>query len=247
MAALHLGHVLGRSCGDDLAAAVTGAGVATDAIVLEVTEGDLADHLDEAVTSLSGLRAQGFRTAIDDFGTGHSSLARLQELPVDVLKLDQAFLRGAHADPYRILSPIIELAHRLEFSCVAEGVETAEHLRLLGELGCDRAQGYLFSRPVPLDDALERAGLTAPYEPGNLLGIADDPDVKLDKSLHQTWIAVDEDGVEAAAATIVLVVPASRPIEEPIPVVADRPFFLRIVDARSAAMLFVGQVTNPAA
>ncbi len=138
----------------DLMAAVEGAGTEPAALVLEVTEGDLADHLDEAVVSLSHARELGFRTAIDDFGTGHSSLARLQELPVDVLKLDQAFLRGAHADPYRILSPIIELAHRLEFSCVAEGVETADHLILLGELGCDRAQGYLFSRPLPLAEAL---------------------------------------------------------------------------------------------
>ncbi len=143
---------------DDLIAAVTAAAAGPDALVLEVTEGDLADHLDEAVRSLSRARDLGFRTAIDDFGTGHSSLARLQELPIDVLKLDQAFLRGAHADPHRILSPIIELAHRLEFTCVAEGVETSDHLLLLRELGCDRAQGYLVSRPVPLDHALASIG-----------------------------------------------------------------------------------------
>ncbi len=98
---------------------------------------------------------------------------------------------------------------------------------------------------VALKDVLFDVGLTAPFAPGNLLGIADDPQTVLDNALHQSWISVDESGIEAAAATVLLVVATSAPIDAPVDVVLDRPFLFRIVDDQSGATLFVGQVTDP--
>jgi serpin B len=98
---------------------------------------------------------------------------------------------------------------------------------------------------VALKDVLLDVGLTAPFEAGNLLGIADDPRTVLDNALHQTWLSVDESGIEAAAATVLLMVAVSEPIEQPVEVVLDRPFLFRIVDGPSTATLFVGRVMDP--
>lgn len=98
---------------------------------------------------------------------------------------------------------------------------------------------------VALKDVLIDVGLTAPFTPGNLLGIADDPQTVLDNALHQSWISVDESGIEAAAATVLLVMATSAPIDAPVDVVLDRPFLFRIVDDQSGATLFVGQVMDP--
>jgi serpin B len=100
---------------------------------------------------------------------------------------------------------------------------------------------------VPLGDVLKGIGLTAPFEEGNLLGIANDPFTKLDAALHQTWLSVDETGIEAAAATVLLVVATSAPSEQPVPVVLDRPFLFRVVDTASGATLFEGRIMNPTA
>ena len=99
-------------------------------------------------------QADGVRVAIDDFGTGYSSLGYLKRLPVDALKIDRSFVRdSASRDEDRaIISGIIGLAQALRLRVVAEGVEEEGHLRLLRELGCDEAQGYFFSRPLPPDE-----------------------------------------------------------------------------------------------
>jgi diguanylate cyclase len=89
--------------------------------------------------------------AVDDFGTGYSSLAYLKRFPIDILKIDRSFVSGAgdtHEDS-AILSAIIKLAHSLGMNVVAEGIETKEQLAALRLLGCQRGQGYFFSRPVP--------------------------------------------------------------------------------------------------
>jgi serpin B len=96
-----------------------------------------------------------------------------------------------------------------------------------------------------LTPALKSLGLTAPYVMGGLLGIADDDRLIIDQVIHQTDVAMDEKGTEAAAATVVLVYPASAPATPPVPVVLDRPFIYRIVDDQSGATLFIGQVLNP--
>ncbi|MDJ0770902.1 MAG: serpin family protein [Ilumatobacter sp.] len=100
---------------------------------------------------------------------------------------------------------------------------------------------------VELTDVLVDLGLTAPFELGNLLGIADDPRLVLDRALHETWLAIDETGIEAAAATVILMGAVSAPVTEPVPVVLDRPFVLRIVDDVSGATLFAGRIMDPSA
>jgi len=98
-----------------------------------------------------------------------------------------------------------------------------------------------------LDVALMGLGLTAPYMPHGLTGIADDPKLVVYKVMHEAFVAMDEDGTEAAAATVVLMFPVSGPVVPPVPVVLDRPFVYRIIDDESGATLFIGQVTNPTA
>ena len=98
---------------------------------------------------------------------------------------------------------------------------------------------------VALTDVLPGIGLTAPFTEGNLLGIADDPQLVLDKALHQTWLSVDETGIEAAAATVLVMIATSAPALEPVPVVLDRPFLFQIVDGVSGATLFTGRIMDP--
>ncbi len=95
-----------------------------------------------------------------------------------------------------------------------------------------------------LDETLKAQGLIAPYSPGGLTGIADDTRLVIDKVAHETYVAFDEDGTEAAAATVVLMMPVSAPLD-PVTVTLNRPFYYRISDRTSGATLFIGQVTNP--
>ncbi|WP_413206583.1 EAL domain-containing protein [Rhodospirillum sp. A1_3_36] len=128
-------------------------GVPADAVILEVTEATAMRDTRTSMDVLTRLRIKGCGVSIDDFGTGYSSLAELHRLPFSELKIDRSFVMGIHQDRDSrvIVDAIIKMAHALDLKVVAEGVETEEHLRILGELGCDIAQGYLFSRPVPLD------------------------------------------------------------------------------------------------
>jgi serpin B len=100
-----------------------------------------------------------------------------------------------------------------------------------------------------LQDALEALGLTAPWasggESGQLTGIADDDTLAISDAIHQTFLAVDEGGVEAAAATAIVFTATGAPIGEPVPVVLDRPFYLRIVDTETGATLFLGRIMDP--
>ena len=141
-------------------ALVTGVLAATDLppdhLCLEVTESVLMEDARAAEASLRELRELGVRVAIDDFGTGYSSLSYLRRFPVDVLKVDRSFIDGLgpDAEDTAIVHAIITLARTLGLESVAEGVETAEQVDGLAELGCDAAQGYWFTRPVPEDELL---------------------------------------------------------------------------------------------
>lgn len=120
---------------------------------LEITETSIMVDPDSAVGTLRQIKEMGIRIAIDDFGTGYSSLGYLRRLPVDILKIDRSFINRITADPddLTLVMAIISLAHILGLTVVAEGIETAEQLKLLALLRCDSWQGYLFSKPVPND------------------------------------------------------------------------------------------------
>ncbi|MBJ7473321.1 MAG: EAL domain-containing protein, partial [Solirubrobacteraceae bacterium] len=120
---------------------------------LEITESVLVDRPEALVADLTELMALGVRIAIDDFGTGHSVLAYLKDLPVDVLKIDKAFVDEIDHDAgrARLTQGIVQLAQALDLSIVAEGIETAPQASLLHGLGDMLGQGFLYSRPVAAD------------------------------------------------------------------------------------------------
>ena len=125
------------------------------AIVLEITESSAMADLAQACSVLATLRQHGLRIAIDDFGTEYSSLSRLALVPFDILKIDRSFVSRVQTPEGRaIVTAIHAMARALGKTTVAEGIETREQLQALTEIGCDRVQGFLTGRPVPLDELL---------------------------------------------------------------------------------------------
>ena len=124
---------------------------------LEITESTAMLDLQHTLEVLKQLKALGLKLAIDDFGTGYSSLAYLKRFPLDVLKVDQSFVRQlcTNREDQAIAGAVINLAHSLGLDVVAEGVETDEQHRLLRDMGCDQIQGYLHGKPMPGDDVLQ--------------------------------------------------------------------------------------------
>jgi diguanylate cyclase (GGDEF)-like protein len=134
--------------------ALASSGVAAEQLWLEVTESVMITEPTQALASLHRLNALGVRIAIDDFGTGYSSLSLLQRFPIQCIKIDRAFVNDVVTEPatQNIVRTIIAMAIAMDADVVAEGVETTEQLAQLNSLNCHRAQGYLFSRPVHVDD-----------------------------------------------------------------------------------------------
>ncbi len=146
---------------ESLVAAVDDAlrttGLPPGELCLEVTESALMREPSAAAEVLTALRGLGVRLAIDDFGTGYSSLAQLWKLPLDTLKIDRSFVAGldgpAESDAEAIITGIVRMAHSMGLTVVAEGAENDRQVRVLRDLGCDRAQGFHFGRPAPADEA----------------------------------------------------------------------------------------------
>jgi c-di-GMP-specific phosphodiesterase len=142
----------------ELARAMRHHGVSAEQVWVEVTETGIMERLDQARWALEQIAELGVRVLIDDFGTGYSSIARLRQLPVTGVKIDQGFVIGLGEDPAvaRVLAAITGLAHALDLEVVAEGIETAAALESARELGVDAAQGHHLARPGPADaiDAL---------------------------------------------------------------------------------------------
>ena len=132
-------------------------GIAPRQMEVEITESVLIDSLTESINKLNQLRAVGIRVSLDDFGTGYSSLTYLRNLPVETLKIDKSFidrlLNGEEEASF--IKSIISMAHVLRLNVVAEGVETEAQLVKLFQLECDSVQGYVFSRPVPAEEAIQ--------------------------------------------------------------------------------------------
>jgi EAL domain-containing protein (putative c-di-GMP-specific phosphodiesterase class I) len=140
---------------ENIGDALRATGVPPDALRIEITESALVSNLDFAVQVIGRCREMGVQVAVDDFGTGYSSLNYLRHFAVDTLKIDRSFVRPVHTeeDNRQILRTIRDLAHALNMTIVAEGVEESGQLRMLRELGLESAQGYLFSRPAGESDA----------------------------------------------------------------------------------------------
>ena len=123
-------------------------------IELEVTESQIMTNADEAIKLLNQISDKGIKLAIDDFGTGYSSLAYLKRLPINKLKIDQAFIRNLPDDDEdsAITKAVIALSKSLNLKVIAEGVETKEQKDFIVENGCENIQGYYYSKPVPEDE-----------------------------------------------------------------------------------------------
>jgi len=131
--------------------------VAGHRVTLELTESAIVQDPDRIARIMHALKDHGATLAMDDFGTGYSNLAYLQKLPIDVLKIDRSFVSGmlADRDKVAIVRAILSLSHALGMQTTAEGVETPELAQTLAALGCTYGQGFLYARPLPMDDALQ--------------------------------------------------------------------------------------------
>jgi EAL domain-containing protein (putative c-di-GMP-specific phosphodiesterase class I) len=129
---------------------IRACGVPAELVQIELTESAIMKDSDAARRKLSELRRHGITLSIDDFGTGHSSLALLQTLPIDTLKIDRSFVeKSGTREGAAILRAIVLMAHTLRMKVVAEGVETEAQYDVVRAIGCDQAQGFLFVHPVP--------------------------------------------------------------------------------------------------
>jgi predicted signal transduction protein with EAL and GGDEF domain len=159
----------------DVAGLLAKHAVPAHLLELEITESSIMTDPQRAIAKLEELSAMGVRLAIDDFGTGYSSLSYLKSLPVDELKIDKSFVMNmqASADDGVIVRSTIDLGRNLGLAVVAEGVETEEAFTQLQDLGCDEAQGFLMSRPVPAEDLtawLADRTVQAPVGPPEKIG-----------------------------------------------------------------------------
>ncbi|MDL5155404.1 putative bifunctional diguanylate cyclase/phosphodiesterase [Actinomycetospora termitidis] len=159
---------------DLVAAALDRHGVPAELLILEVTESGVSAEREYALPALRRLHALGCRLAVDDFGTGQSSLAHLRRLPVDTVKIDKSFVlgMGTETGDVAVVRAIVEMGHTLGLTVVAEGVESAAVRTALADMGCDVAQGYLVSKPLPAGcleqwlDSLAEAGGAPPGAEG---------------------------------------------------------------------------------
>jgi diguanylate cyclase (GGDEF)-like protein len=207
---------------DVVRAALDETGLPASAICVEMTETTVMDDIADTVVILDDLKRIGLTVSIDDFGTGYSSLEYLHRMPIDEVKIDRSFISGlgVNVEQTAIVASVISLAHAMERTVVAEGVETLDQLERLRSLGCDLAQGYLIARPLRPDDvgpllAAEAAGEPLPIGKrdedavsmalANTVLIVDDAaDVRqlAMMSLTASGFTVDEAGSGAAAVSL---------------------------------------------
>ncbi|MBZ8182251.1 bifunctional diguanylate cyclase/phosphodiesterase [Oscillatoria salina] len=143
-----------RNLSDLVANALSATGLQSHQLELEITESLLMEDVQKAIATLENLHELGLMLALDDFGTGYSSLSYLKRFPIDFLKIDRSFVRGIPSDrnDVAITRSVIALAQSLQMHVIAEGVENQAQVDYLTNQGCDRLQGYYFSRPIPAND-----------------------------------------------------------------------------------------------
>jgi diguanylate cyclase (GGDEF)-like protein len=175
-----------------LAATVTGTLAASqldpERLELEINEAVFLADRKVTEATLTRLRALGVRLALDNFGTGHSGLGHLRDAPLDKIKIDQSFVRGATAPGSRngaIVRAIVVLAESLGMDTTAEGAETIEELSLIRRLGCSQVQGFIFARPMPADEALALATESRPS--AEVIGFSRPPRHRLIRNGRLLW------------------------------------------------------------
>jgi diguanylate cyclase (GGDEF)-like protein len=161
-------NLFNESCLQDLLLLLDQHDLKSNEIEIELTESAVMDDPDHAISLLQRFQDKNIHIAIDDFGTGYSSLAYLRRLPVSALKIDRSFVMDMVNDSQdrAIVKSTIALAHSIELNVIAEGVENDEILDLLGKMGCDTAQGYGISKPLPLEQLLEWLEDSGTIRPG---------------------------------------------------------------------------------
>jgi EAL domain-containing protein (putative c-di-GMP-specific phosphodiesterase class I) len=142
---------------DIIRGAIADSGLPGESLGIEITEGVLIDNTSTAGAMLGEMRKLGARIYLDDFGTGYSSLSYLQRFPIDAVKIDRSFVSrlGPKAEGHEIVQAIVSLAHNLGMRVIAEGIESSDQLALLRRLKCGYGQGWLFSKPIPHQEANE--------------------------------------------------------------------------------------------
>jgi diguanylate cyclase (GGDEF)-like protein/PAS domain S-box-containing protein len=142
---------------DTIRGAITDSGLPGESLGIEITEGVLIDNTSTAGAMLDEMRKLGARIYLDDFGTGYSSLSYLQRFPIDAVKIDRSFVSrlGPKTEGHEIVQAIVTLAHNLGMRVIAEGIESSDQLALLRRLKCGYGQGWLFSKPIPHEEASE--------------------------------------------------------------------------------------------
>ncbi len=140
-----------RDVAAEIASILAQTGLAPRYLEIELTETVLMQHSEQVLRTLQSIKSLGVGLAIDDFGTGYSSLSYLKRLPLDILKIDQSFIRGLPDDPNdaAIARAIIALGRSMQLTIIAEGVETPAQQEFLAAEGCEQIQGYIVSLPLP--------------------------------------------------------------------------------------------------
>jgi EAL domain-containing protein (putative c-di-GMP-specific phosphodiesterase class I) len=143
-----------RTFAEKLSGIIVDTGMDPSCLEIEVTESAVMENIDEAVGILNRIKSLGVKVALDDFGTGYSNLSSLTSLPLDKLKVDQSFVRRIERDPAcrAVTEAIIGLGRSLRLSVHGEGIESEDALLYLEEHGCNQAQGYWFSKPLPASE-----------------------------------------------------------------------------------------------
>jgi Amt family ammonium transporter len=139
----------------EVGAALAATGLAGEAVTLEITESVMMGDSERSLRTVTELRGRGVRISVDDFGVGYSSLSQLHRFPIDSLKIDRSFLQRIGGEQRRdaeIIRTIVTLAHNLGLGVTAEGIENGLQLARLRELGCGLGQGYLFAKPLGVEE-----------------------------------------------------------------------------------------------
>ncbi len=148
-------HLMKNSFVEEIRAIIEETGVAPEHLEIEITESVMIDSTEKALKRINEVRKMGLTIAIDDFGTGYSSLSYLGKLPVDILKIDKSFIDAMNTgdSSKRYVESIISIGHVMDMKVISEGVETEEQLTTLKSIGCDYIQGYIWGRPMSVEEA----------------------------------------------------------------------------------------------